>query len=36
MSFIEWMYKIKNVYAANNAMMDAAIAKMMENEARKH
>lgn len=36
MSFIEWMYKIKNVYAANNAMMDAAIAKMMKNEACKH
>ncbi len=36
MSFIEWMYKIKNIYAANNAMMDVAIAKLMENEVRKH
>lgn len=36
MSFIEWMDKIKNVYAANNAMMDEAIVKMMKNEASKH
>lgn len=35
-SFIEWMDKIKNVYAANNAMMDRAIAKLLENEVRKH
>lgn len=36
LSFIEWMDKIKNVYASNNEMMDVAIAKLMTNEVRKH
>jgi hypothetical protein len=30
------MDSIKNIYAANNAMMDIAIAKLMSNEIRKH